>query len=577
MSDAAPPEVKITQLAWPVAILLLVAAALVVAMRGGQQPASSVAMPAQPAAPATEEAALAARPAETTSAVAATGHAAAGTQPAGAGQPVTPPAPAPATESTPAPAEQAIAAPTATALVTGQPLTAATPGGSLGAATPIVTPATSNVTATTSPQPILPQATEGGRAWPTATERATGPSAAPPVTASLAAAASMTPVPCGPVPIGWVRYVVRPGDTLSRLAERAQITVGQLMAANCLSSTLLLAGQNLFLPPLPTPTATPCLITPPADWERYVVRPGDTLSGLALSRGTTVAEISRVNCLASALILVGQSLYLPPGTSVVVPRAAATSGPPAERSAAGTPSACSGFTCRSQALPGLAIRPAEFSGVSFLPCSSHKGRSWISFESEAFGSYDIEHGQRVYFFACEFAAPETLVAEVTGPRGLHLTLPVLPSPPVPGLPMGQAQRLVLWPATCDLPLGSYTLVLRDGQGDRSQISFDVTNARQQRILSIPQAGIPGTTFTVYYCGYASRAGHSILVDLFYQAGPPVAGSYDMRHADSWPVIINSRGWAVQTLPSRPDDQPGAYLLRDRDQALTGQDLIWLLR
>jgi LysM repeat protein len=57
--------------------------------------------------------------------------------------------------------------------------------------------------------------------------------------------------------------VVQPGDTLYRLALNTGTSVSQIMLANCLDSTWILAGQLLWLPVLPPPTATiPSIPTP---------------------------------------------------------------------------------------------------------------------------------------------------------------------------------------------------------------------------------------------------------------------------------------------------------------------------
>ncbi|GAB4569799.1 MAG: hypothetical protein Kow0077_02920 [Anaerolineae bacterium] len=68
----------------------------------------------------------------------------------------------------------------------------------------------------------------------------------------------------------------------------------------------LIAGQS--------PTA--CQPQRPQGWIIYRVQPGDTLSGLAANGNTTVARLVQVNCLEAAnLIVVGQQLFVPPGTS----------------------------------------------------------------------------------------------------------------------------------------------------------------------------------------------------------------------------------------------------------------------
>jgi len=65
-----------------------------------------------------------------------------------------------------------------------------------------------------------------------------------------------------------------------------------------------------------TPTSTPgetvCVPAAPDGWVSYRVEAGDTLSGLAAATGTTVAQITSVNCLEDArFIVAGQPLFLP--------------------------------------------------------------------------------------------------------------------------------------------------------------------------------------------------------------------------------------------------------------------------
>lgn len=124
----------------------------------------------------------------------------------------------------------------------------------------------------------------------------------------LSTPAGSTAAPCSP-PAGWTLYTVRPGDTLSQLAERAGVSQEQVLAVNCLTSPDLLAGATLYLPSPPTPT--PCAVAPLPGWGLYTVQPGDSLSALAAARNIPIEEVERRNCLASADILQGQQLYLP--------------------------------------------------------------------------------------------------------------------------------------------------------------------------------------------------------------------------------------------------------------------------
>lgn len=178
--------------------------------------------------------------------------------------------------------------------------------------------ATPSPTAThtpTAPSPArLPSPTATPQPSPTAT-----PEAAIPIAPAVETPLPSPPPACLP-PAGWQPYVVREGDSLHVLAWQRGTTTYAVLQANCLTEATLVAGQVLYLPPLPgapRPTATPRSLPavpcgqPPASWRPYVVRRGDTLSDLAIRYGTTVPAILSANCLASTTIYAGQRLYLP--------------------------------------------------------------------------------------------------------------------------------------------------------------------------------------------------------------------------------------------------------------------------
>lgn len=124
---------------------------------------------------------------------------------------------------------------------------------------------------------------------PTATP--TGTTTAP--AATNTAAPSATPCIIDPPP-GWVVYVIRAGDALSDLAERANIPVETLLEVNCLPNVLLSVGQQVWVPPAavprtptspppptsapPRPTATTGGVTPelPTASPTPVLLPSDT-------------------------------------------------------------------------------------------------------------------------------------------------------------------------------------------------------------------------------------------------------------------------------------------------------------
>ena len=85
---------------------------------------------------------------------------------------------------------------------------------------------------------------------------------------------TVMPTPCGP-PAGWKRYTVEKGDTLYSLSQRHRSTVVAIKQANCLSSNLIVAGQKLWLPPLP-PTPIPTLTATPTETPTTTSTPSPT-------------------------------------------------------------------------------------------------------------------------------------------------------------------------------------------------------------------------------------------------------------------------------------------------------------
>jgi len=96
--------------------------------------------------------------------------------------------------------------------------------------TPSITPADTATASATPTSQALPAKPKSGQSKPKATT-------------------------CGP-PSYWVRYTVRSGDNLTRIALATGTTVSQLRSANCLPSTLIRTGQRLWVPRLP-PVSTP--------------------------------------------------------------------------------------------------------------------------------------------------------------------------------------------------------------------------------------------------------------------------------------------------------------------------------
>ena len=96
-----------------------------------------------------------------------------------------------------------------------------------------------------------------------------------------------------------LRYTVRRGDSLERIARRYGTTVRALRAANGLRGTQINIGAVLRIPTGRTETTL------------YRVRWGDTLGKIALRYNTTVATLVRLNNLRSHHIQAGKMLRIP--------------------------------------------------------------------------------------------------------------------------------------------------------------------------------------------------------------------------------------------------------------------------
>jgi len=107
---------------------------------------------------------------------------------------------------------------------------------------------------------------------------------------------------------GGATYTVRSGDTLSVIARRYNSSVADIKALNGLSSDLVRVGQVLVVSPRENQRNVL-----PGSSVKYTVRPGDTISQIAESHGMTTSEVMAANNLSSSTIGVGQVLALRQG------------------------------------------------------------------------------------------------------------------------------------------------------------------------------------------------------------------------------------------------------------------------
>ncbi|MDQ1143736.1 LysM repeat protein [Bacillus sp. SORGH_AS 510] len=140
-------------------------------------------------------------------------------------------------------------------------------------------------------------------------------------------------------------YTVVPGDALIKIANRYNVTVGELKQWNNLTSTIIYVGQVLKVSapqsgsgtgtvsvPAPAPSTSPTPAPAPVSQgatSEYTVKSGDSLSKIGVQFGMTVQQLKTLNNLKSDMIYVGQKLKVngavaAPNPSPVVTQPSAT-------------------------------------------------------------------------------------------------------------------------------------------------------------------------------------------------------------------------------------------------------------
>ncbi len=124
-------------------------------------------------------------------------------------------------------------------------------------------------------------------------------------------------------------YVVQPGDTLGLLALHYHVSLPTLATANALDPAgVLRIGARLHVPAAPRAAV---------HWSGlYVVRPGDSLSAIAVRYHLSVARLAAVDNLNPAGVLfVGARLRVPSGEAAIVDLAQLAESEPYEHGAVG--------------------------------------------------------------------------------------------------------------------------------------------------------------------------------------------------------------------------------------------------
>ena len=149
-----------------------------------------------------------------------------------------------------------------------------------------------------------------------------------------------------PLQAGAASITVKPGDTISGLADRYGVSVGSLMRANGIrNSNYVEVGQTLRLP-----SGARGVVS--AGQGRHTVKGGDTLGGIATQYRVRERDLIAINSLRSAdHVELGQTLKLP--TSAVLPKPkSVTKAKPTPIK--GNPNATSHTVARGQTLTQIA-------------------------------------------------------------------------------------------------------------------------------------------------------------------------------------------------------------------------------
>ncbi|MCX8157421.1 MAG: LysM peptidoglycan-binding domain-containing protein [Verrucomicrobiae bacterium] len=186
------------------------------------------------------------------------------------------------------------------------------PPADLGMANPFAPPpdVASNPVGTTAPPAPVNTLAGGGATLPPTP----GPAVVTPPTATPAPAATAA---------GVREHEVQAGENFTTIGKKYNVSPTAIAKANPgVDSRRLRVGQKLKIPEAAAtvaaapetraPAATPAAAPVPAGAVTYEVKPGDTLTKIARSQGTSVEKIKSANNLKTTMIRAGQKLVIPP-------------------------------------------------------------------------------------------------------------------------------------------------------------------------------------------------------------------------------------------------------------------------
>jgi len=116
-------------------------------------------------------------------------------------------------------------------------------------------------------------------------------------------------------------YIVKKGDILSRLAVRFHSTTKELASLNNLSNpNTLYVGQELQVPASSGSYSSKSRSSSAKKGKKYEIRKGDTLSRIAVAANVSIDELRSVNNIKNDRIFAGEIIYIPKGGKLPSPR-----------------------------------------------------------------------------------------------------------------------------------------------------------------------------------------------------------------------------------------------------------------
>lgn len=106
------------------------------------------------------------------------------------------------------------------------------------------------------------------------------------------------------------QYVVKPGDTLYKIAQKYNVSVNDLIIANNLNNTIIYPNQVLIV--------SRTVPNGGIYFVEYIVKPLDTLEKIALETGVTTEVIGKYNDVTKLVLAEDQVLQIPKSLSSYV-------------------------------------------------------------------------------------------------------------------------------------------------------------------------------------------------------------------------------------------------------------------